>query len=58
MSLETALMEAEQEEEDSLPSEILRMSTEEIISRSRLLDNEVKIMRSEVMRIQHELQVI
>ena len=50
------MMEAEQEEEDSLPSEILRMSTDEIISRSRLLDNEVKIMRSEVMRIQHELQ--
>lgn len=32
------------------------MSTDEIVSRSRLLDNEVKIMKSEVMRISHELQ--
>ena len=58
MSLEAALMEAErqEEEENALPSEILRMSTDEIVSRTRLLDNEVKIMRSEVMRISHELQ--
>ena len=32
------------------------MSTEEIVSRTRLLDNEVKIMKSEVLRISHELQ--
>ena len=32
------------------------MSADELASRTRLLDNEVKIMRSEVMRIQHELQ--
>lgn len=32
------------------------MSTDEIVSRARLLDNEVKIMKSEVMRISHELQ--
>lgn len=30
------------------------MGTDEIISRTRLLDNEIKIMRSEVMRINHE----
>ncbi|XP_013776180.2 26S proteasome regulatory subunit 6A-A-like [Limulus polyphemus] len=32
------------------------MSTDDIIGRTRLLDNEVKIMKSEVMRISHELQ--
>lgn len=32
------------------------MSTDEIISRTRLLDNEIKIMRSEVMRINHDHQ--
>lgn len=32
------------------------MSTEELISRTRLLDNEIKIMRSEIQRINHELQ--
>merc|ERR1712179_86783 len=44
------------EGDESLGEEVLRMSTEEIISRTRLLDNEVKIMKSEVMRISHELQ--
>ncbi|XP_030849278.1 26S proteasome regulatory subunit 6A-B [Strongylocentrotus purpuratus] len=42
--------------EDSVGEEVLRMSTDEIIGRTRLLDNEVKIMKSEIMRIQHELQ--
>lgn len=32
------------------------MSTDEIVSRTRLLDNEIKIMKSDVMRISHELQ--
>lgn len=32
------------------------MSSDEIISRTRLLDNEIKIMKSDVMRISHELQ--
>merc|ERR1712071_418012 len=44
------------EGDESLGKEVLRMSTEEVISRTRLLDNEVKIMKSEVMRISHELQ--
>jgi hypothetical protein len=30
------------------------MSTDEIASCTRLLDNEIKIMKSEVMRISHE----
>ncbi|XP_074650059.1 26S proteasome regulatory subunit 6A-B [Tubulanus polymorphus] len=42
--------------EESLGEDILRMSTDEIVSRTRLLDNEIKIMKSEVMRISHELQ--
>ena len=46
----------EENEEEDLSEEVLRMSTDELISRTRLLDNEVKIMRSETMRIQHELQ--
>lgn len=43
------------DEEDAL-AEVLRMSADEIVSRTRLLDNQVKIMKSEVMRISHELQ--
>merc|ERR1719323_2564392 len=43
-------------EQDSLGEEVLRMGTDEVVSRTRLLDNEVKIMKSEIMRISHELQ--
>lgn len=43
-------------QEPSVGEEVMQMSTDEIVSRSRLLDNEVKIMKSEVMRISHELQ--
>ncbi|XP_055605240.1 26S proteasome regulatory subunit 6A-B [Uranotaenia lowii] len=42
--------------EETLGEEVLRMPTDEIISRTRLMDNEIKIMKSEVMRITHELQ--
>lgn len=41
--------------EDALGEEVLRMSSDEVISRTRLMDNEIKIMKSEVMRINHEL---
>lgn len=39
---------------NQLDHDVLRMDTSELISRTRLLDNEIKIMRSEVMRINHE----
>jgi 26S proteasome regulatory subunit T5 len=42
--------------QESLGEEVLRMATDEVIGRTRLLDNEIKIMKSEVMRISHELQ--
>ncbi|BFY97196.1 unnamed protein product [Candidula unifasciata] len=42
--------------EESLGEEVLRMPTDDIIGRTRLLDNEIKIMKSEIMRISHELQ--
>ncbi|KAL1114862.1 hypothetical protein AAG570_007686 [Ranatra chinensis] len=42
--------------ENQIDDEILQMSTDEIVSRIRLLDNEIKIMKSEVMRVSHELQ--
>ena len=41
--------------EDDLVEKILNMSPEEIEARTRLLDNEVRIMRSETGIIQHEL---
>lgn len=34
--------------------EILRMSSDEIVTRNRLMENEVRIMKSEILRLQHE----
>lgn len=45
-----------EEKDEALSDEILRMAPDEIMSRLRLLDNEIKIMKSEVMRVSHELQ--
>lgn len=41
---------------DAEMDSVSRMSTDDIIGRARLLDSEIKIMRSECTRIQHELQ--
>ncbi|KAG9295863.1 hypothetical protein G9A89_006602 [Geosiphon pyriformis] len=43
-----------EDEEEPLPQEILRASTEEIVNRTRLLENEIKVMRSEHVRLTHE----
>ncbi|TRY61146.1 hypothetical protein TCAL_17236 [Tigriopus californicus] len=56
MSLEAAMeTDSGVEEARDLSDEVLRMSTDEIVSRARLLDNEIKIMRSEYIRISNEL---
>ncbi|KAF5920632.1 hypothetical protein HPG69_011212, partial [Diceros bicornis minor] len=44
--------------QDGIGEEVLKMSTEEIIQRTRLLDSEIKIMKSEVLRVTHELQAM
>merc|ERR1711936_238465 len=49
-------MEVEEEEEEGLMADVKKMSTDEITARARLLDNEIRIMRADIMRIQHEMQ--
>ena len=44
--------------EESLDAEVLRMSNDELMSRTRLLDNEIKIMRGEILRVTHEQQAM
>jgi len=44
--------------EDDLGEEIRNMSVNEIKSRTRLLDNEIRIMKSETGRIKHELNTM
>ena len=36
--------------------DILKLQTDDIVSRTRLLENEIKILKSEIMRIAHEHQ--
>lgn len=48
--------EEEDEEEDDALTDVLKMPTDEIVARTRLLDNEIRIMKAEIMRIQHEAQ--
>lgn len=45
---------AEPAEEDVLDEEILGLSTEDIRTRERLLENDARIMRSEFQRLSHE----
>ena len=48
--------QVEEDEDDGIMAEVKKMSTDEITARARLLDNEIRIMRSDMMRIQHEMQ--
>ena len=41
--------------EMEIPAEILRLSADEIMTRNRLLDNDIRIMKSEIYRLQHEV---
>ncbi|KAG6816039.1 26S proteasome regulatory subunit 6A-B [Tephrocybe sp. NHM501043] len=44
----------EEETWSDLPEEILSLTTDEILTRVRLLENDIKVMRSETTRLQHE----
>lgn len=46
--------DAEDEEGDILDDEILGLSTQDIMTRRRLLENDSRIMKSELSRLSHE----
>ena len=48
--------EEKKEEEDLLDAEILHSSTRDIQMRKRLLDNDMRVMKSEFQRLTHESQ--
>lgn len=50
-SLEAALAETE---EVKIPDEISNATADEIISRTKLIDNEIKFMKNEINRLNHE----
>jgi 26S proteasome regulatory subunit T5 len=49
-----AEMKDAEPEEDVLDEEILNSSTRDIIARKRLLENDMRIMKSEFQRLTHE----
>ncbi|KAH0586215.1 26S proteasome regulatory subunit 6A-B [Termitomyces sp. 'cryptogamus'] len=44
----------EEETWADIPEDVLSLTTDEILTRIRLLDNDIKVMRSETTRLQHE----
>lgn len=48
-----SLWEAENDQDD-IGQDILRLAPEEITNRTRLLENDIKVMKSEIVRLQHE----
>ncbi|KAG6820704.1 26S proteasome regulatory subunit 6A-B [Arthromyces matolae] len=48
----------EEETWADIPEDILSLTTDEILTRIRLLDNDIKVMRSETTRLQHEQSVM
>lgn len=45
-------------EEKNVDPDILAMSTDQIQTRNRLLENNIRIMKSEIMRLQHEVSTM
>lgn len=38
-----------------IPEEVLRMGTEDIQTRNRLIEGDIRVMKSEMLRLQHEV---
>ena len=43
---------------DDIPEDIMALTNDEIATRTRLIDNDLKVMRSETQRLQHEQSVM
>ena len=54
----STLEELEDQHDDSIDQEILQSSTSDIMNRSKLLDNDIKVKRSEAQRLTHEKTVM
>lgn len=52
------LEDLDNEQEIEIDDEILHSSTVDIVNRTKLLDNEIKLFRSELLRLQHEKSVM
>lgn len=53
-AIPTSSVEPKAMETAEIDSSILDMSTDDIMTRNRLLENDIRIMKSEILRLQHE----
>lgn len=51
---DTDMKDADKEEDDIIDAEILSLSTRDIVARRRLLENDLRVMKSEFQRLTHE----
>ncbi|KAI0074553.1 AAA-domain-containing protein [Panus rudis PR-1116 ss-1] len=58
VSMDTTPDKPQEETWDDIPEEIRALPTEDILTRTRLIDNDLKVMRSETMRLQHEQSIL
>jgi len=52
------MKDLEEKKEDDIDPEILNSSTQDIINRRRLLENEIQVMKRESQRLGHEKQAM
>ncbi|KAF4577312.1 26S proteasome regulatory subunit 6A [Pleurotus pulmonarius] len=57
-TMDTTPIQPEEESWDDIPEEIMSLSTEDVLTRIRLIDNDIKVMKSERARLQHEQTVM
>ncbi|KAI0315798.1 P-loop containing nucleoside triphosphate hydrolase protein [Amylostereum chailletii] len=57
-AMDTMLDQPVEETWDDIPEEIMTLTTDDILTRTRLIDNEMKVVRSETTRLQHEQSVM
>ncbi|KAG9033420.1 26S proteasome regulatory subunit 6A, partial [Tulasnella sp. UAMH 9824] len=53
-AMDTTSDQPQEETWDDIPEEVKAAGTDEIVTRMRLIDNDIKVMRSETLRLQHE----
>ncbi|KAF8833814.1 26S proteasome subunit P45 [Paxillus ammoniavirescens] len=57
-AMDTTPDQPPEESWDDIPADIMALNTDEMLTRIRLIDNDIKVMKSETLRLQHEQSVM
>ncbi|KIM66865.1 hypothetical protein SCLCIDRAFT_1210912 [Scleroderma citrinum Foug A] len=57
-AMDTTPDQVPEENWDDIPADIMSLGTDEILTRIRLIENDIKVMKSETLRLQHEQSVM